>query len=147
MAEPLAVTRQIPELEEEDAGAGKTETEALESTRKFLEERVSLTYRREDEEPAGRNNVSSCWPVIFRPGTGLLTLLGFVSVSPVEPAGGGDRGCGPLMSVRGSLGAGTAGGGGMDEVELLFRLGLGLGGQRVKTGGVGSPEIRFREEA
>ena len=64
MAEPLAVTRQIPELEE-DAGAGKMETEAPESTRKFLEERVSLRYRREDEEPAGRKNISSCWPVSF----------------------------------------------------------------------------------
>ena len=32
MAELLAVTRQIPELEE-DAGAGKTETDAPESTR------------------------------------------------------------------------------------------------------------------
>ena len=47
MAEPLAVTRWILELEE-DAGAGKVET------RKFLEERVSLRYRREDEEPVGR---------------------------------------------------------------------------------------------
>ena len=40
MAEPLVVTRQMSELEE-DAGAGKTETDASESTRKFLEERVS----------------------------------------------------------------------------------------------------------
>ena len=53
MAEQLAVTRRIPELEE-DAGAGNTETDALESTIKFLEERVSLRYRREDKEPAGR---------------------------------------------------------------------------------------------
>ena len=51
MAEPLAVTRWILELEE-DAGAGKMETDALESTRKFLEERVFLRYRREDEVPA-----------------------------------------------------------------------------------------------
>ena len=50
MAEPFTVTKRILE----DAGAGKTETEAPESTRKFLEERVSLRYRREDEEPAGR---------------------------------------------------------------------------------------------
>ena len=34
MVEPLAVTRQIPELEK-DAGEGKTETDASESTRKF----------------------------------------------------------------------------------------------------------------
>ena len=40
MAELLVVTRRISELEE-DAGAGKTETDALESTRKFLEGRVS----------------------------------------------------------------------------------------------------------
>ena len=45
--------RRIPKLEEV-AGAGKMETDAPESTRKlkFLEERVSLRYRREDEEPA-----------------------------------------------------------------------------------------------
>ena len=48
----MAVTRRIPVLEE-DAGAGNTESDALESTRKFLEERVSLRYRREDEQPAG----------------------------------------------------------------------------------------------
>ena len=60
----MAVTRLIPELKE-DAGAGKTETDALESTRKFLEERVTLRYRREDEEPAGRTNLSSCQPVSF----------------------------------------------------------------------------------
>ena len=53
MAEQLAVTRRIPELEE-DASAGKPETDALESTRKFLEERVSLGYRRDEEEPAER---------------------------------------------------------------------------------------------
>ena len=55
MVESLGVTRhsrQIPELEE-NAGAGNTGTDALESTRKFLEERVSLRYRREDEQPAG----------------------------------------------------------------------------------------------
>ena len=51
--------------------------------------------------------------LVFRPGAGLLTLLGFVSVHPVEPAGGGDRGWGPLMAVQGSWGAGTAGGGGI----------------------------------
>ena len=106
MAEPLVVTRQIPELEE-DAGAGKTETDALESTRKFLEEKVSLKFRREDEEPAGRKNVSYCRPVSFLTRTGLLTLLGLVSVCLVEPAGGGDKGGGPLMAVRGSWGAGS----------------------------------------
>ena len=41
------------------------ETDALESTRKFLEERVSLRYRREDEKPAGSKNVSSDPPVSF----------------------------------------------------------------------------------
>ena len=64
MAEPLAVNRWILELEE-DAGAGNTETDASESTRKFLEESVSLRYRREEKEPAGRKNVSSCWSVSF----------------------------------------------------------------------------------
>ena len=53
MAKPLVVTRQKPELEE-DAGAGNTEIDASESTRKFLEELVFLRYRREDQEPAGR---------------------------------------------------------------------------------------------
>ena len=47
------VTKRISELEEED-GAGNTETDAPESTRKFLEERVSMRYRREEEELAGR---------------------------------------------------------------------------------------------
>ena len=64
MAEPLVVTRWIPELEE-DAGAGKTEADAPESTRKFLEERVSLNYRREDEELARRKNVSTRQPISF----------------------------------------------------------------------------------
>ena len=68
--------------------------------------------------------------LVFRPGAVLLTLLGFVSVCPVEPAGGGDRGWGPWMAVRGSWGAGTAEGGGKDEDELLFQRGLDLGGQR-----------------
>ena len=40
MAEPSAVTRQIPEFEDA-AGAGNTETEAPESTRNFLDETVS----------------------------------------------------------------------------------------------------------
>ena len=77
MAEPLAVTRWIPEMEEV-AGAGKTETDAQESTRKFLEERVTLRYRREDEELAERKNISSRRPVSFRSGAGLPTLLGLV---------------------------------------------------------------------
>ena len=64
MAELLAVTRRIPELEEV-AGAGKTETDAPESTRKFLVERVSLRYRREEEELAGRKNISSLRSVSF----------------------------------------------------------------------------------
>ena len=51
--------------------------------------------------------------LVFQPGAGLLTLLGLVSVCPVEPAGGGDGRWGPLMAVRGSWGAGTAGGGGI----------------------------------
>ena len=51
--------------------------------------------------------------LVFRPGAGLLTLLGFVSVRPVELAVGGNRGWGPLMVVRGSWGAGKAGGGGI----------------------------------
>ena len=103
MAEPLAVTRWIPELEE-DAGAGKSETDALESTRKFLEERVSLRYRREDEEPVGRKNFLPAGQVVFLPGAGLLILLGLVSV-------------------------------------------CGTSKQEGKTGGVGLPVRRFREEA
>ena len=62
--DPLAITRRMPELEE-DAGAGNTETEAPESNRKFLEERESLSYRREEEVPAGRKNVSARRPVSF----------------------------------------------------------------------------------
>ena len=108
MGEPLAVTRRIPE-QEEDAGARKTETDAPESTRKFLEERVSLRYRSEDEELAGRNNFLPTGQLVFRPGAGWLTLQGLVSVCPVEPAGGGDGGGRPLMVVRSRCGAGTAG--------------------------------------
>ena len=55
MVEHLVVTRLIPELEK-DAGPGNTETDAPESTRKFLEERVYLRYRREKEELAGRKS-------------------------------------------------------------------------------------------
>ena len=92
----MAVTRLIPELEE-DAGAGKTETyNAPESTRKFLEERVSLRYRREDEEPAGRKKFLPAVQLVFRPGAGLLAHLGLVFVCPVEPVGGGDRGWRPF---------------------------------------------------
>ena len=50
---------------EEDAGAGNTKTKALESTKKFLLERESLRYRREDKVPTGRKSVSSHWPVCF----------------------------------------------------------------------------------
>ena len=80
MTEPLALTRRIPELEE-DAGAGNTETNALEPTKKFLEERVSLRYGREEEEPARRKIVSSHHPFVFQPGAG------FVSMCSEEPAG------------------------------------------------------------
>ena len=71
---------------EKDAGAGNAETDAPESTRKLLEERVSLRYRREEEEPAGRKDVSSHRLVSFPTRSRLLTLLGFVSVCSVEPA-------------------------------------------------------------
>ena len=60
----LAVTRRIPELEE-DAGAVKTETDARESTRKFLKAQLSLRYRREDEEPAGRKKVFLAGQLLF----------------------------------------------------------------------------------
>ena len=43
----------------------------------------------------------------------LLTLLGLVSVCPVEQAGGGDEELRPLMGLRGSRGAGLAGGSGI----------------------------------
>ena len=85
MADLLAVTRRMPDLEER-AGAGNTETEALESTRKFLLERESLRNRRENEVPAGRKNGL----LVFRPGAGLQALLGIVFVSFDEPACVGD---------------------------------------------------------
>ena len=124
MAELLPVTRWIPELVEV-AGAGKTETDAPESTRKFQEERVSLRYRRKKEKQAGRKNFLPASQLVFRPGAGLLTLLGLVSVCPVEPAGGEDGGWRPLMAVRGSWGAGMAGGDG-----IIYRRVAVLAGSR-----------------
>ena len=47
-----------------DIRAGNTETEATKSTRKFLEVRESLRYRREEEDLAERKNVF-CYPVSF----------------------------------------------------------------------------------
>ena len=101
--ELLAVTRRIPELEE-DAGAENTETDNPESTRKFLEERVSLRYRREYEELAGRQNVSSCWPVSFWTKSSVaytsgLCLCVFCGTSRlrrrgIETSVSGDRGLG-----------------------------------------------------
>ena len=58
------VTRRIPDLEK-DAGVGNTETDAPEFTRKFLEEIISLRYKREEEALAWRKNISSCRPVSF----------------------------------------------------------------------------------
>ena len=109
--------------------------------------RESLRYRREDEEPAGRKKFLPANQLVFRPGVGLLTLLGLVSVCPVEPAGGGDRGWRPLMTVRGSSGAGTARGGGIGCRQVAVSAGSRLGGRRAKTGGVGSRVTRYREEA
>ena len=85
MGKPSVLTRQIPELEE-DAGAGKTETHAPESSRKFLEKKVSLRYRRKEEDPAWRKTFLAAGQLVFPPGAGLLALLDFVSVCPVEPA-------------------------------------------------------------
>ena len=63
--EPSAVRCLTPE-EVEEAGAGNTETEALESTRKRQEDSLSTRYTREDlVEPAGRENVSICQPTSF----------------------------------------------------------------------------------
>ena len=81
MSDPLAVTRRMPELEE-DAGAGNTVTENLEFTKKFLEERESLRYRRVDEVPAGRKNVSGPTRSRVACNSGLCL---------VEPACCGDR--------------------------------------------------------
>ena len=53
--DPLVVTRWMPEPEE-DAGAGNTETEASESTSKFLLERE---HRREDEILARRKTTNT----------------------------------------------------------------------------------------
>ena len=60
----MVVTRRIPELEE-DGGVRNIETDASESTRKFLEERVSLRYRREEEEPARRKNFLPAGQLVF----------------------------------------------------------------------------------
>ena len=120
----MAVTRQISKVEK-DAGAGKTDT--LESTRKYLEERVSVTYRRVDEELAGRKKFLPACQLFFRSGAGLLTLLGLVSVCPVEPAGVGAGGWIPLMPVRGSWGAGNAGGGGIGCRQVAVSAGSRIG--------------------
>ena len=63
--EPSALRSFTPEIEEE-TGAGKTETEAPESTRKRREESLFWRYTREDlVEPAGKEKVSSCQPLSF----------------------------------------------------------------------------------
>ena len=112
MADPLAVTGWIPELEE-DTGAENPETEAPDSTRKLLLEREYLRYRREDEILAGRKNFVPAGQLVFQPGGGLLALLGFVSVSRVEQTWFGDGRRRPLVAVRGSQSEGTSGGGGL----------------------------------
>ena len=103
----LAVTRRMRE-QEEDAGAGNTETEISESTRKFLLDRESLRYRREDEVPAWRKNFLPATQLVFCPGAGLLALMGFFFLSSVEPACGGDRKRRPLVAVRGRRSAVTS---------------------------------------
>ena len=61
----------------------------------------------------GENTFLPAGQLVVQPEAGLFTLLGFVSMCPVEAAGGGDGGWGSLMGVRGSWGAGMAGGGGI----------------------------------
>ena len=55
MADRLAVMRWILELKNE-AGAGNTEMEAPESTRKCLDKSVSWRLKSEDEDLAGKKN-------------------------------------------------------------------------------------------
>ena len=64
---PSAVRSFTPEVEEEEeTGAGKTETEAPESTRKRWEESLSLRYTREELiEPVGKEKASSYRPLSF----------------------------------------------------------------------------------
>ena len=65
--------------------------------------------------------------LVFRPGAGLLALLGFVSVSLVEPACGRDRKQIPLVAVRGSRSDGTSGGGGLRCRYVIVTAGPWLG--------------------
>ena len=60
----MAVTRQISKVEK-DAGAGKTETDALESAIKFLEERVSLKEQERGRGTGREKKFSFLWPVSF----------------------------------------------------------------------------------
>ena len=63
--EPSAVRSLTPAAEDE-AEAGKTETEALESTRNWREDNLSLRLTREElVEPAGRENASTHLPASF----------------------------------------------------------------------------------
>ena len=58
---------------------------------------------------------------------------------PVEPAGGGDGGRRPLMAVRGSWGAGTAGGCGIGCRRVAVSAGSRFGWTEGENWRCGSP--------
>ena len=138
MAEPLALIRPIPKLELEK---WKLMLQSLPEN--SLKRWCPLDPEERTRNRQGKTTFLSAGQLVFRPGAGLLTLLGLVSVCPVEPAGWGDGGLRPLIVVRGSWGAGTAGGCGIGCKRVAV-----LVGPEGKTGGLGSPVRRlFREEA
>ena len=88
---------------------------------------MSLRYRREDEEPAGKTNVSSRRPVSFP----TRSRDAYTSGPCLRESCGTSRwrrgGWGPLMAVRGSWGAGTAGGCGIGCKRIAVLVGSRFG--------------------
>ena len=103
MADLLAVTRWVLEFECE-AGAGSTGAqEAPKSSRKLLDESVSLRKRRKEEDLARRKLFLSAGWLVSRPQAGFRAFLGLILVCPVKPAGYGDRRRSSSVSVGGCL--------------------------------------------
>ena len=83
MAEPLDLTRRIPELE-------KQKLMLLSLAENSWRRGCPWDTEERMRNPQGDKTFCPASQLVFRPGAGLFTLLGLVSVCPVESAGGGD---------------------------------------------------------